>query len=159
MNAAEMPSWMMLRHRPVDNAMLTLARERGALTAQHALDAGVTTHIVVARASLRRLARVGLLRRDMVSMLGDGQRRRVAICTATTSAAAATLTAQIEDQIIDLLRKRGVLSTPEVIEAIDISPWRVRRIMRRLRRNGTTVSKRSPGDGALTLHWLAEASA
>lgn len=147
---------MKTSHAPVDEAALALARKREHVTARNLVEAGITTHPVVARRSLRRLHSRGLMRRSDVPMLCGKDRnmsRRVAIYTLVSSQTAATPASQRDQKLLDFLRKHGVASTAEIQAGTGINLNALWSILKRLRKTGVISGKR---DGLDSLHWLKE---
>lgn len=144
---------MKLYPAKIDEAILALARERKHLTAMHPVEAGITTHAVVARRSLRRMSERGLMKRSEARLLCGNQHRVVSIYTLVSSKTAATPASQMDERLIAALRARGVASTSELVADTGIALHALWGRLKRFRRNGIISGKR---DGLQSLHWLVK---
>ena len=152
------------KRHPAEEAILELARARGAITSLTAVEAGVTSWRDSAARMLRKLLGKGLLtrhigRRMAVGSDGVRQLRRIAIYMPTAAAGEASEGLARERAVCALLADRGVLSTQEIADACDLRNWQAARVLARLRKAGTVEHKlvaEGANSGRQRLYWLAD---
>ena len=152
------------KRHPTEEAILALARTRGAITSLTAVEAGVTGWRDSAARMLRKLRDKGLLtrhvgKRKVVGSDGVRQLRRIAIYMPTAAAGEASEGMARERAVCALLADRGVLSTQEIADALYLPNWQAARVLARLRKAGAVEHKlvaEGASSGRQRMYWLAD---